>query len=149
MTICFRLSSIKYQASTGMGSSLHGGRWNPKGVAVVYAAASASLATLEILVQYSVLPRDFVLTEIHIPPGVVIQSMNERDLPPGWQAFPQAPITQELGHNWVSQGHSAVLTVPSAIVPTEQIYLLNPSHHAFEKIRFLPSTPFRFDPRLK
>ena len=50
-----------------MGSSLHGGRWNPKGVAVVYAAASASLATLEILVQYSVLPRDFVLTEIHIP----------------------------------------------------------------------------------
>jgi hypothetical protein len=71
------LSSGKYPSNDGTGAALDGGRWNPRGVEVVYAAATASLAALEVLVHFSVLPRDFVLTEIHIPAAAVIESIFE------------------------------------------------------------------------
>jgi RES domain-containing protein len=132
-----------------MGAALHGGRWNPKGVEVVYAAATVSLAALEVLVQFSALPRDFVLTEIHIPAGGVIEAVYEQDLPTDWQAFSPSPGTQEIGRRWVVELRSAVLSVPSTIVPVERNYVLNPRHPNFGQIVFLPSTPFRFDPRLK
>jgi RES domain-containing protein len=70
-----------YPSDTGMGAAAQGGRWNPKGIEVVYAAATTSLAALEVLVHFSVLPRDFVLTEMQIPSAVVIESLHEKDLP--------------------------------------------------------------------
>jgi RES domain-containing protein len=85
VTSCFRLSSGRYASDAGIGAALQGGRWNPKGVEVVYAAATVSLAALEVLVQFSVLPRDFVLTKIHIPAGVVIEAVHEQDLPTDWR----------------------------------------------------------------
>jgi RES domain-containing protein len=94
-----------------MGAGLQGGRWNPRGVEVVYAAATVSLAALEVLVQFSVLPRDFVLTEIRIPAAVVIESVSEQDLPADWQAFAPSPTTQEIGRRWVFELRSAVLSV--------------------------------------
>ena len=97
MTSCFRLSSGRYSSDAGVGAALHGGRWNPRGVEVVYAAATVSLAALEVLVQFSVLPRDFVLTEIRIPSVVVIEAVYEQDLPTDWQAFSPSPATQEIG----------------------------------------------------
>ena len=95
MTSCFRLSSGRYASNAGMGAALEGGRWNPRGVEVVYAAATVSLAALEVLVQFSVLPRDFVLTEIHILAPVVIESVSEQDLPADWQSFSPSPTTRE------------------------------------------------------
>jgi RES domain-containing protein len=132
-----------------MGAALQGGRWNPKGVEVVYAAATVSLAALEVLVQFSTLPRDFVLTEIHIPAAILIESLHEQDLPTDWQAFSPSSTTQEIGRRWAVELRSAVLSVPSAIIPVERNYVLNPSHPDFGQIQFLPSTPFRFDSRLK
>jgi RES domain-containing protein len=102
-----------------------------------------------VLVQFSALPRDFVLTEIHIPAVVVIEAVHEQDLPPDWQALSPSRTTQEIGRRWAVELRSAVLSVPSTIVPVERNYVLNPSHPDFGQIEFLPSTPFRFDPRLK
>jgi RES domain-containing protein len=118
------------------------------GVEAIYAAASVSLAALETLVHFSVLPRDYVLTEIHIPEAVV-ESLDEEDLPAGWDTLSPSAVTQEIGHGWAVEHRSAVLSVPSAIVPVDRNYVLNPKHRDFGRIKFLPSTPFRFDPRLK
>src|SRR6266852_5133945 len=132
-----------------MGAALHGGRWNPRGIEVVYAAATASLAALELLVHFSVLPRDFVLTEIHIPAVVLIESIYEEHLAADWRTFAPSPSTQEIGRRWAIELRSAVLSVPSTIVPVERNYVLNPNNPDFAQIKFLPSTPFPFDPRLK
>ncbi len=149
MTDCFRLASGKCPPNRGTGAALLGGRWNPKGVGIIYTAVTASLAALEILVHYSVLPRDFVLTPIRIPASVRIEVIRPENLPPEWNALAPTVATQEIGRRWAADLKSAVLRVPSAIVPTEWNYLLNPAHPAFRQIRFTNSMPFRFDPRLK
>lgn len=130
-----------------------------------------SLSSLEILVQDAVLPRDFVITPVRIPDGVGItvafvgpspllddyertpgHSYFPRflNLPPDWNG-PDAPFdpTQAVGRDWILDGDSAVLSVPSAIIPEERNYVHNVGHPDFNRIEFLRSKPFRFDPRLK
>ena len=53
MSTFFRLVKARYadQAFDGEGAKLSGGRWNSKGVAVVYAADSIALAALELLIH--------------------------------------------------------------------------------------------------
>ncbi len=149
MTACFRLSSSKFSPSSGAGSALHGGRWNPKGFEVLYAASSISLAALEVLVHYSVLPLDFVLTEIRLPSGLAIESVELKDLPANWNVVSPSVATQDIGRRWLEHGKSAVMSVPSTIVPTELIYVLNPGHRDFELLDFRAPVSFRFDSRLK
>ena len=137
---------------------------------VIYTAQSRSLAALEILVHYSVLPEDFVLTPVRIPDSLIIEArLNEisegrpseeaelisllaADLglishSAEWQAHPEH--TAEIGGKWIEQQISAVLSVPSSIIPAERNYILNPAHPQFSEIEFLASEPFHFDPRLK
>lgn len=149
MTLCYRLSSGKYPVNSGVGAALHGGRWNPAGSEVIYAAASSSLAVLEILVHYSVLPRDFVLTEIKIPSEVAVEHVDSGNLPRGWDKPTPSRATQDIGRKWIVSGRSAVMEVPSAVVPAESIYVLNPKHRDFQLLKFAPPLPFRFDARLK
>lgn len=149
MTTCFRLSSGRFPANVGAGAALHGGRWNPKGVEVIYAAATVSLAALEVLVHYAVLPRDFVATEIQIPAAVAIEVVSPRDLPSDWDGLSPSAATQNIGRKWAAEHRSAVLCVPSAIVPAERLYVLNPKHPDFRRIEFLTPVPFGFDHRLK
>ena len=137
----YRLHSKRYPANSGRGAALHGGRWNPPGVVAIYTAQSRSLAALEILVHYAVLPRDFVLTPIRIPEDRVVVARLQKDA-----QFPELQ-TRDLTLNWFPS--TAVLGVYSVIIPDERIYILNPTHPEFEYIEFLDSEPFKFDPRLK
>jgi len=146
---CFRLSSGRFPANVGSGAALHGGRWNPKGVEVIYTAATVSLAALEVLVHYAVLPSDFVATEIHIPATVAVEVVSPQGLPTGWNGPSPSAASQNIGREWSAALSSAALCVPSAIVPAERIYVLNPRHPDFRRIEFLTPVPFGFDPRLK
>lgn len=128
---------------------MYGGRWNRPGTAVIYAAQTASLAALEVLVHYSVLPRNHVLTEIQVPDGLAISRLEEGQLPDGWNTEIPNPATQELGKRWIREKRSAVLSVPSCIIPRERNYVIDPAHPEFGRIIFQPSISFRFDPRLK
>ena len=103
MTACFRLSSGRYPGNSGAGAARFGGRWNPKGLAAVYAAATVSLAALEVLVHFSELPRDFVLTDIRIPSTVGIHRIAIEDLPPDWNAPKPSAATQHLGRRWIEE----------------------------------------------
>lgn len=149
MIEAYRLHSSRYAANDGKGAAITGGRWNPKGTEVVYAAASRSLAVLEILVHYSVLPEDFVITPIVIPDGVAVIEVLNTMLVAGWDQPIPSSTTQEYGRAWIASNGSAVLSVPSAVVTLERNFVLNVQHPDFRDIQFGRSEPFRFDPRLK
>ena len=150
MIVVYRLSSSRFPANSGAGAALGGRRWNPAGTEVVYASDSPALGTLEALAQNAVLPTDFVITPIWIPDRVIPIEVSPSELPQGWND-PGAPVdfTQRRGARWISEGISAVLKVPSAIIPLAWNYVLNVAHPDFGNIEFQPSEPFRFDPRLK
>ena len=135
-------------ALTGQGASLYPGRWNSRGVPVVYAAGSISLAVLELLVHMESAPTtpEYRLIEIAFDPSLVI-AVDVRRLPRNWRRDPAPRALQDVGNRWVRRGRSAVLRVPSAITG-EPNYLLNPAHADFAKIAVGRPTIFRLDARL-
>jgi RES domain-containing protein len=137
------------QAFNGEGARLFGGRWNSPGVAVVYAAGSRALAALELLVHLDS-PRvlkTFVLCRVEFDEGMT-RTLEPGEIPKNWRADPVPRSTQAAGDAWIKEGGSAVLRVPSVIVPEEWNYLLNPKHPDFSKIQVRQPSPFDFDPRL-
>ena len=136
-------------AFSGEGARQFGGRWNSPGVPVVYTAEHASLAVLEILVhlQHAPLLQNYVLFRVDFEEAIV-GPLDQSALPRNWRAYP-APLTlRAIGDQWVADGQSAVLRVPSAIVPLERLFLLNPQHADFPRITVGRPQPFSFDARL-
>jgi RES domain-containing protein len=150
----FRITKVTdvRKAFTGEGSRVWGGRWNSKGIAVVYTAASRSLATLEILVHV----RNTRQTGPNIPyllfPIVfeehLIEEIPFSNLPLDWDLEPPADSTKTIGDTWVSAGSSPVLSVPSIVIPEERNYILNPGHELFSEIQLGNPLACKFDPRL-
>lgn len=116
---------------------------------MIYSAGSISLAVLEILANYSVLPLNYSFTSIMIPDGDVIEHVIDLALPRHWDATVPGKETQRLGDRWVKEHRSAVLSVPSSVIPSERNFVINPAHPDFRKIEFSDSQPFLFDPRLR
>jgi RES domain-containing protein len=136
------------EAFTGEGAWRVGGRWNSPGVRMVYASEHKSLAVLETLVHVDPhRPMNFLCFRLEIPETVIERSA-AGDLPLGWQVEPPASPTQQVGDAWARAGRSAVLAVPSALIPEELNYLLDPVHRDFARITLAKPTPFTFDPRL-
>jgi RES domain-containing protein len=137
-----------------MGASLFGGRWNHKGTPVIYAAESRALCALEVLANADELAADYISIEIEIPDDVLIMELSLYPrpgvpaLPPGWNSNPSIDATRDIGTNWAKALKNAVLLVPSAVIPRERNYILNPAHPEFGKIRFATPEPFYFDKRL-
>jgi RES domain-containing protein len=69
-------------------------------------------------------------------------------LPKNWRATPPRADTREIGDRWVQERRSAVLALPSAVVPVDTNFLLNPEHADFKRIRIASPIDFDFDPRL-
>lgn len=147
MTI-YRIGPSKYPKNDGEGARLYGGRWNHKGTAVLYCTATTSLCALEVLANSAALPIDMVVIAADVPDDLTIEVTAEADLPPDWNASIAPESTKDIGSRWVSSDTTAILSVPSAIVPQERNYLLNPLHPDFAKIDFRAPVPFVFDPRL-
>ena len=119
----------------GEGARLYGGRWNYAGTAVVYTSASLALAALEL----------FVHIDVDLLPNETVKAAS---LPRNWRRYPALESLKDIGTNWAARGSTAILTVPSAIIPEEQNYLLNPAHRGFKQVRLRRSIPFHFDPRM-
>lgn len=137
-------------AFTGKGARIAGGRWNTPGKAVVYTAGSASLAMLEMLVHLGKqeLLKSYVLFEVTFDASL-LATVEPADLPPTWRNSPPPVAVQQIGDAWISQAATAVLRVPSVVMPMEWNYLLNPAHRDFARIAIGPAQPVKFDPRLK
>ena len=133
----------------GEGARLYGGRWNSPGVPAVYASESRALATLEVLAGLqtnSPLPA-YVLIPAEFDDSLVLE-VELKEVPADWRTHPPPPSTQQLGDVWIGEGRSAVLRVPSALVPKESNYVLNPRHPDFSAIRIGEAEPISIDPRL-
>lgn len=149
----WRIVEAKYKgkAFTGDGARIYGGRWNSKGVAMIYTAGSLALATIEIVVNLPSprLLEAFVRIPVYFTPDLVENLAPAAQLPGNWQSRPISPSTPAIGDRWIKEQRSAVLKVPSVVVPEEFNFLLNPTHPDFEKIEIGRPTVYHFDPRLK
>jgi len=136
-------------AFSGEGARLFGGRFNSKGVAIVYTSESESLASLEMLVhlQSAEILRAYVVRPVTFS-ETLVKRLGTADLPASWRRNPPSPSIQQIGDRWVAAGELAVLRVPSAVIETEFNFLLNPLHPDFAKIRIGAERRRRFDPRL-
>lgn len=151
MITAWRIAKKKFQDSafTGEGSEIAGGRWNSQGTRMVYASSSVSLSILEILVHidnssllssYMVIPFSF--------DEKLVEELKGADLPKGWTAHPPPVASQRIGDSWIQGQTSALLKVPSVVVPLEFNYLLNPAHPDIGKIDIGNPVPLPIDERL-
>lgn len=150
MSEAWRIVKAKHAATafSGKGAADHGGRWNSRGVAVVYVSRTKSLAVLENLVHLNPPVRfKFVVFRIQFD-DTWVESFPHKKLPSDWQVEPPSPSTQQVGDLWVQEARSAILALPSTIIPTETNFLLNPAHPDFKNISIGKPEPFAFDPRL-
>lgn len=127
------------------------GRWNSKGNFVIYTAESRALACLENVVHRSGegLNRNFKVVVIGVPDDLAVETIQLSKLPKGWHEAGSYAVCQPLGDTWYKDRSSAVLKVPSSIVPNEWNYILNVRHPDFSRIRIVRREDFEFDPRIK
>jgi RES domain-containing protein len=137
MLSVWRLTTARYAQSafSGEGARLYAGRWNRKGTPLVYTSVTQSLAVLEMLVQDLPLRARYVMIEARIPKSVAIDRLALEKLPTGWRDSASRSRLQAMGTEWASRRDAAVLAVPSAVIPSESNYLLNPLHSDFRRIR--------------
>jgi RES domain-containing protein len=150
MPEAWRIVKAKHAATafSGDGAAKTGGRWNSRGVPVVYASSTKSLAALETLVHLNPpVPFKYVAFRLQFD-AALVENIPLNRLPADWRVEPPPPSTKAIGDAWVREVKSAVLTLPSVIVPGELNYLLNPAHPAFKRISIGKPERFAFDPRL-
>jgi RES domain-containing protein len=80
-------------------------------------------------------PEDLCAIPAEIPTRIKIQEVTLDQLPRGWRRFPAPATLQRFGDAWLQSGEMAVLAVPSAVIPIEKNYLLNPSHPEMKSIQ--------------
>jgi RES domain-containing protein len=151
MVEAWRIVKSKYVvgAFSGQSASDYGGRWNSPGTRIVYTASSTSLALLEILVHLGfpqTLPSCSLILAI-FDEGLALD-LDVSSLPDNWREQPPPRETQVIGDEWVAGGRSAVLAVPSVIIPHETNLLINPLHPDFAKISIQNPIHFPIDGRL-
>ncbi len=110
------------------------GRWNSAGRKVIYAAQSIELAFLESMIRRKGVGfnADFRTMIIEIPDKMKMDEINENDLEKGWRDFRDYSKCQPLGNDWYERAETAVLKVPSALLPYAFNYVLNTMHHDYK-----------------
>jgi RES domain-containing protein len=146
----WRVARRVYSALDGEGARRAGGRWNSPGLPVVYASSTLSLAILELLVHTDpdLIPRDLQAFEIDCPGSLAAEVLDARSLPSNWRNIPNHPVCRALGDEWLKRGDHPLLGVPSAVVPEELNYLINPAHPDAALIQVVRARAFSFDERL-
>ena len=147
----WRICRRRYAAdsASGEGARLYGGRWNSRGVPMVYASTSLALAAVETFVNLepNLQPKDLISIEGNIPDGLEISRVDLKTLPANWHETRDESL-RRFGDDWIRAGQTAALLVPSAAIRGEWNVLLNPAHGDFSKIRFRKPQPFEFDVRM-
>lgn len=133
----------------GVGGLRAGARWHNRGRPIVYLAESPPGALIEILVHQEVaspaaLPDRYRLLTVAVEDGVV--PLDAPPLPPDWAE--RTEVTRAVGDVWLANGRSALLRVPSAIMPDVHNVLLNPLHPDTGRLRITDVQDVPFDPRL-
>lgn len=147
--IAVETPSYKAGDLSGIGAKITGGRWNNPGTPVVYCSTSIALATLETVVSLGggSMPFNRFLVRIDIPDAVWGARQILMPLPGGWDAVPSGAASRTAGERWVVAGSSALLLVPSVIVPDEYCVLINPQHPDAAGLSATTVRRWIYDPR--
>jgi len=136
-----------------IGSYRYGGRWNPKGIGVLYTSRTPELALLETLVHLppitlSELPQLWLST-LRLPdsPDTVFW-LDRTKLPSYWKVGTLAE-TQTLLTEWLTEPFCLAVAVPSVIVDVSYNLLLHPGHPAFAQVKVVSQSPLPLDSRLR
>ena len=139
-----------YDTLDGAGGLRASGRWHSRGRTIVYCAPNPATALLEVLVHAEIdlddIPASYRYLEIEIPDRVSAEVLETRSLPTDWSS--QVAATRAAGDEWLASRRSAVLAVPSVIVPETRNFLLNPEHPEAAHIEVVRSYTHPFDARL-
>lgn len=136
-------------AFTGEGPWRYGGRWNSRGVRVVYVSEHQSTAALEVFANRMPFVFEEQYKAFHLEwPDHLTETFPLKQLPQNWRIHPASLETREIGDRWVKEQRSAVLALPSAMSPADTNFLLNPEHRDFKRIRIGPPIDYDFDSRL-
>lgn len=140
MIQAWRVCRAPFADLSGEGARRYGGRWNSPGLPAVYAAEHPALALLEVRVHLDLpldlMPEDYVILRISLP-----------DEPPE-HITTIPPDPRAAGDAWLREARTAILRVPSILVPGATNLLLNSRHSRATEAILATPTPFRFDPRL-
>lgn len=141
-------AAYRHEPLSGQGAALYGGRWNPKGLSLLYTTESPALSLLEVLVHLN--PRyipQYYLVTIEVPDS--IRSFQEEDLPADWRATGSGPLSsQSFLVDWLQRPDCLVVQMPSSVVPVMANYLINPRHEMFSSCQVVKSEVFEIDARL-
>jgi RES domain-containing protein len=137
------------EAFSGEGARRFGGRWNTRGVPIVYCSSSLALAAIELFVHLepNLQPEDLVSIAAELPTGEPALRLEQDKLPPEWWTDNYEPL-RKLGDTWIREKTSLAMMVPSAPLHTEWNVLVNPLHPAVKQLRIDPPQPFHFDARM-
>jgi RES domain-containing protein len=134
---------------TGAGAKFTGGRWNRAGTAMVYCSESIALACLETFVHLKAggLPLNRYLVQVDIPEALW-KAATQYVPAVGWDAIPTGRVSLDAGDAWAAACRTAVLLVPSAIVPEERNILINPLHPDAKFIKSKRVRKWTYDGRM-
>ena len=148
--VVYRLA-IKQFANdlSGSGAATYGGRWNKKGMPVLYTGESKEIALLETIVHTPpMLVPGLDMVTIEIPDNSITET-NVKDLPENWFAYPTPTVLSEVGEDWAQKAETIALKVPSCIIHTAYNFILNCRHPEFyKKVKIKEQKEFYFDSRL-
>jgi RES domain-containing protein len=146
--VLWRISN--HVSLAGDGGMRASGRWHTRGRRVVYSSESPAAALLEILVHFEIdvrdLPTRYRLLKLRVPDALVVEDLLAPDLPTDW--LEHTDDTRAIGDRWLKEGRSALLRVPSAVVPETFNVLLNPGHAHAARVEVVQVTEHAIDPRL-
>ncbi|MBI3492443.1 MAG: RES family NAD+ phosphorylase [Acidobacteria bacterium] len=146
--ILWRISN--HTSLAGDGALRASGRWHTRGSRVVYCAQTPAAALLETLVHFEVeigdLPVRYRLLKIEAPEDAAVEHVSPDQFPTDWTV--QSEVTRAVGDEWLANARSALLLVPSAVVPETFNVLLNPTHPDAARIVVVDVSDHVIDSRL-
>jgi len=148
--IVFRIARTKHAHDlTGEGARLNGGRWNHKLTPCIYAPESRALTLLEYSVNVSIddIPGSMSITTIEIPDNILQPVVNA--LPRNWRDSPAPSTAKDFGTGLLTAATHPVIKLPSAIIPEEFNYILNPLHKDSKAFKIIAVSDFVYEMRIK
>ena len=137
----------------GEGGRVVDGRWHSRGAPIVYLAEHPALALVENIVHLEIdvddLPGSYQLIEVDAPDGMAGENISADELErqnTNWRS--EIALTRSLGDEWLRGARTAILRVPSVILPKSTNVLLNPAHPDAKRARIVSTTRPPYDRRL-
>lgn len=144
----YRISKCAYISDLqGTGAAQYPGRWHSKGTYILYTAATPSLALLESVVHISnIAVASYCMLCLSIPENKILV-ITAAELPANWFSNPAPDSLRSIGDSFIRENKFLALKIPSAIMPEENNFLLNPAHADFKNVSVVYTRNIPIDER--